>query len=123
MNENSHFIVNEPGDGDVLVSDVSGTNAPLEDDVCLVYGGNDGDYDRKLSDAERIAALLNSARGIPTFAFTGANVPGQHSGFSFVTLRETMRDLVQQFADNDSEGVEQSIALLEMNVSLLSGEG
>lgn len=123
MSDDRHFIVNEPGDGDILVSDDSGTVTTIEDDICRVYGGNDADHDRAVSDAQRIAAALNVVRGIPTFALTADTTPGQHSGFSLSTLRETMRDLVQQFAENDTEGLAESIALLEMNVSILSGEG
>lgn len=63
---NLHYDTREPGDGEVLVVEDSGTVTSVEDDVCAVYGGNEADYDRAKDDAARIAALLNLARGIST---------------------------------------------------------
>lgn len=98
-----------------VTSGESGWCVKLGDDtVCDVYTGGQ-------TMAERIAALLNSAGDIPTFAFQAPNA--QCTGFSFPILRETIRDAIQQYYDHDEEGIHQSIGLLEMNVSLLSGEG
>lgn len=72
-------------------------------------------------DQERITAALNTIEGIPTFALQAPNAFS--GGYSLVTLRETLRDMVQQYYNNDAEGLAESIALVEMNVSILSGEG
>lgn len=70
---------------------------------------------------ERDAILRKVADGIPTFAFQcPLGTPGV---FSLTVLRETLRDLVHQYALNDTEGLDESMTLVAMNVSLLSGEG
>lgn len=99
----------------VITSGETGWCVKLGDDnVCDVYtGGKDA--------AERIATLLNVAKDIPTFALKAPNA--SCGDFSLVTLRETLRDAVQQYYDNDNPGLSESMALIEMNVSLLSGEG
>lgn len=74
-----------------------------------------------LSPMNRDFILRKVAKGIPTTSLVcPLGTPGV---FSLVVLRETLRDLVQQYADNDTEGLEESITLVAMNVSLLSGEG
>lgn len=61
-----HYTTTHGGNGDVLVVEDSGTVTHLEDDVCMVYGGNGADYGIAMDYAERIAALLNLARYVPT---------------------------------------------------------
>lgn len=69
--DHKHYIVNEPGDGSIIVSDDSGTHTHLEDDICLVYGNNENDRDEAAWYAERIAKLLNIARGMDNDDLTG----------------------------------------------------
>ena len=58
MNKPQHtpgpWYVDEGANGDVLVV---GEHPELSEDVCQVYGGNDGDKAQALADARAIAAL------------------------------------------------------------------
>lgn len=108
----------------VITSGETGHCVKLGDDtVCDVYCGHNGSgLTGGMYGAERIAAALNTIEGIPTFALQSPD-PNTAGPYSLAVLRETLRDLVQQFYNNDTEGLAHSIALVEMNVSMLSGEG
>lgn len=84
------------------------------DTICEVFCGLDG--------AERIAAALNAIEGISTVSLEPPYKTAT-GGYSLLTLRETLRDMVQQFKDNDTEGLAESMALVEMNISILDGNG
>lgn len=81
--------------------------------------GNEG-FPSALYGAERIAAALNTIEGIYTYALDGIATGDQP--LSLASLRETLRDMVQQFHNNDTEGLAESMALVDGYVTRLSGE-
>jgi len=92
------------------------------DVIADVYHGHNGiGTTGPLHGAERIVAALNAIEGISTYALDGIAI--ERGSYSLLTLRETLRDMVQQFKDNDTEGLAESMALVEMNVSMLDGNG
>jgi len=93
------------------------------DTICEVFCGHNGSgLTGGLYGAERIAAALNAIEGISAVSLEPPYKTAT-GGYSLLTLRETLRDMVQQFKDNDTEGLEESMALVEMNISILDGNG
>ena len=108
----------------VITSGETGHCVKLGDDtVCDVYCGHNGSgLTGGMYGAERIAAALNAIEGISTVSLEPPYA-GATGGYSLLMLRETLRDMVQQFKDNDAEGLKESMALVEMNISMLDGNG
>jgi hypothetical protein len=98
------------------VDDVNIETADGLTTICAVAAGLPASETN--ANAERIVACLNACEGIMTKALTRPDSASPHH-YSFAGLRETLRTMCKQYRENDTEGLEESIDIIELNILML----